>query len=143
MLGEEPERATRSGAQWAAIAVGSVGGTALALLLAMLIANLGFEYRRGSSHEGRLERLVEKAPILEQVREGLANEGTLEVARAEDAVSLARLARDWGGARGGEVLEKGTRWSSTRAFLSGDYVYILYFDGTRVLQDFTCVRRQN
>jgi len=141
VLGEEPEPAPRSGAQWAAIVVGSVSATALTLLLALLIANLGFEYRRGSSHESRLERLVEKAPTLEQVRAGLASEGAHEVAQAGDAVSLARLAQDWGGARSGEVLEKGTRWSTTRAFLAGDFVYILYFDETRVLKDSTCVLR--
>ena len=141
MLGEEPEPTPRSGAQWAAIVLGSVGATTLTLLLAMLIANLGFEYRRGSSHEGRLERLVEKRPGLEQVREGLAAEGAREVASAGDAVALARLAEAWAGAQSGEVLEKGTRWASTRAFLTGDFVYILYFDGERLLQDFTCVRR--
>jgi hypothetical protein len=141
VLGEEPEPTRRSVAQWSAIVVGSLGATAVTLLLAMLIANIGFEYRRGSSHQGRLARLVEKAPRLDQVQEGLAGEGAHEVAAAGDAAALARLAEDWGDGRRGEVLEKGARWASTRAFLTGDFVYILYFDGERVLRDFTCVRR--
>lgn len=141
MLGEEREPAERSGAQWAAIVVGSVAATALTLALAMLIANLGFESRRMGSHEGRLERLVDKAPVLEQVRAGLATEGAEEVAAALGEAGLERLAEEWGGARRDEVLEKGRRWASTRAFLTGDFVYVLYFDGTELLQDFTCVRR--
>lgn len=141
MLGEEREPAERSGAQWAAIVVGSVVATGLTLALAMVIANLGFESRRLNSHEGRLARLVDKAPVLEQVRAGLAAEGAEEVAAAEGGAALERLAGEWGGARREEVLEKGRRWASTRAFLTGDFVYVLYFDDSELLQDFTCVRR--
>jgi len=141
VLGEEHEPAERSGAQWAAIVAGSLVATALTLALALLIANLGFESRRVSSHETRLERLVEKAPVLEQVQAGLSAEGAEEVAAADAGARLALLADEWGGERRDEVMEKGERWSSTRAYLAGDFVYILYFDATRLLQDFTCVRR--
>jgi hypothetical protein len=141
VLGEEPEPPERSAAQWAAIALGSVSATALTLVLALLIANLGFESRRRGSHETRLERLVDKAPGLEQVREALLAEGAREVARARGDQGLRQLAAEWGGALEGEVLAKGERWGTTRVFATGDFVYILYFDATQVLQDFSCVRR--
>jgi len=141
MLGEAPEPQERSGKQRLAIAAGSLGVTGLALTLAMMVGTWGFEQRSSSLHRGRLERLVDRAPSLDRVVAGLADEGTLLVDSADAPAALRALAQRWGGAHADEILEKGGRWSLTRAFEAEGYVYVLYFDAQRVLQDFTCVPR--
>ena len=75
------------------------------------------------------------------MRAGLAAEGTHLVASADAPLALRSLAERWGDAHLEEVLEKGGRWRSTRAFEAEDYVYVLYFDAQQVLQDFTCFPR--
>jgi len=141
MLGEEPEPDQRSGKQWLAIAAGSLGVTGMALALAMVVGTWGFEQRRSSLHRGRLERLVDRAPSVDRVEAGLAAEGTHLVASADSPTELQALADRWGGDDAAEIVEKGSRWGSTRAFGAEGYVYVLYFDDHGVLQDFTCVPR--
>jgi len=123
-----------------ALAAASVGSV-LALLLALGLGSWAFDYRRYQQHEGRLRRLVEKAPTLDRVERGLEDEGSHLVASPAAPAALAEVARDRAGAKAAEVLEKGRRWPVTRVFEAGDMVYFLFFDGDGVLRDFTCASR--
>jgi hypothetical protein len=131
---EPPERGKR-----AAVIASAILGTSLLVGLAMSLGSWGFRYRNASLHEGRLERLVERRPRIEQVVAALLEEGATPIAAATGEAELRRLAEGHGGPRGAEIVEKGRRHARTRAFRAGDAVYVLYFDADGVLRDFTCI----
>lgn len=122
-----------------------VGGallvTAASLGLALFLGGWGFDQRRFSLHEGRLRRLLEKEPRLEQVVAGLHAEQSPAIGMARGEAELTRLAERWGGARRTLVLEKGKRWPEVHVFEATDMLYFLYFDKDGVLRDFLCVSR--
>lgn len=120
---------------------GALLATAVSLGLALFLGSWGFDQRRFSLHEGRLRRLVEKEPRLEQVVEGLRAEQSPEIGRARGEAELGRLAEKWGGLRRTQVLEKGRRWPEVHVFEAADMLYFLYFDQDLVLRDFLCVSR--
>lgn len=136
LSGEPPERGKR-----VAVIAGGLAGTALLVMLAMSLGSWGFRHRSASLHEGRLARLVERQPRLEQVVEALQAEEAAPLAAPADEAELRRLALQYGGTRAAEILEKGRRHPRTRAFRAGDAIYILYFDREAILRDFTCVTR--
>ena len=115
--------------------------TAAGLLGALWLGSWAFDMRRYSQHVGRLERLVEKEPLLDVVVKALEDEGTPLVAGADGDRDLVSLAERLGGGKRAEVLDKGKRWPRTRVFRAADMLYFLYFDGTGVLRGFTCVSR--
>jgi hypothetical protein len=134
---EEPaQRASR-----AAFLLGGVGVTGILVYFALGLGAWGFDYRRYSQHNGRLARLLAKQPQLAQVVAGLQDEGSRLVAAPEGETSLQVEAARSGGAKAGEVLEKGRRWPRTRVFLAGDMIYFIYFDEAGRMRDFTCVSR--
>jgi hypothetical protein len=133
---EPPDRGKR-----AAVIAGGILGTALLVGLAMSLGSWGFRYRSASLHEGRLERLVERQPRIEQVVEALLAEGATPLAAPAGEAELRGLADGQGGSRAAEILDKGRRHARTRAFRAGDAVYVLYFDADGVLRDFTCLTR--
>jgi hypothetical protein len=124
-----------------AILAASLLLTLLAAYAAFMLGGWGFDTRRFSQHEGRLQRLVAQAPRLDQVVAGLENEGSRLLAAPRDEGELRRRASEWGKGKSGEIVEKGRRWPQTRVFRAGDMVYFLYFDGAGVMRDFTCVSR--
>lgn len=119
----------------------SLALTALAAYLAFLLGAFGFDTRRFAQHERRLERLRAKQPRLEQVVQGLEEEGSRLLAAPASDDELRQVAAARGGRRAAEVVAKGRRWGQTRVFLAADMVYFLYFDGEGVLRDFTCASR--
>lgn len=121
--------------------VGSVALTALTLYLALMLGAWGFGYRRFAAHGGRLSRLLKQTPRLDQVVEGLRNDGSPLLDSPAGPEQLRDAAARWGGARRDEVVEKGARWPQTRVFLAGDMIYFIYFDTDGVMKDFTCVSR--
>lgn len=122
-----------------------VGGallvTAASLGLALFLGSWGFDQRRFSLHEGRLRRLLDKEPRLEQVVEGLRAEQSPEIGMARTEAEQRRLAERWGGSRLPQVLEKGRHWPEVHVFEATDMLYFLYFDQDLVLRDFLCVSR--
>ena len=124
-----------------AIVLGSFAFTAGAAYLAFLLGAFGFDTRRFLQHEGRLRRLLAQQPRLEQVAQGLEEEGSRLLAAPVGSADLRRLAAERGGPRAKEIVEKGTRWPQTRAFLAADMIYVIYFDEDGVMRDFTCVSR--
>jgi hypothetical protein len=122
---------SRAGNLRLAIIAGSLAVTAGTAALAFLLGGVGYDVRRFSIHEGRLERLVAKEPTLEQVTEGLAAEGARLV--AGDGIDA--------GPRQAEVAEKARRWGTVRVFETADMLYFLYFDSEGTLREFTLVSR--
>ncbi|SRR5258708_4052327 len=124
-----------------AIVAGSLAATLLACYAAFLLGSWGFDTRRFAQHHGRLQRLLAQAPRLDQVVQGLENEGSLLLAAPGDESEVRKVALARGGLKSHEILEKGRQWPRMRVFAAGDMVYFLYFDGEGVMRDFTCVSR--
>jgi len=122
-----------------AIVLGSLALTAAGAYLAFLLGAVGFDTRRFTQHEGRLRRLLARQPRIEQVVQGLEEEGSHLLAAPVGPAEVRQLAAERGGPRAKEIVEKGTRWPQTRAFLAADMIYFIYFDGDGVMRDFTCV----
>jgi hypothetical protein len=127
----DPERRKR-----VVIVTGSLAVTALFAWLAFMLGTWGFEARNYVQHQQRLRNLVAKKPRLEQVVQALTEEGSPPVASPASEAELARLAREKGGARAAEILEKGRRWPQTRVFRAGSMLYFLFFDADGVLRDY-------
>lgn len=140
----DPETAPRpseSPARRAAFLALALVLTGLLASLALVLGAWGFDYRRYSQHNGRLRRLLDQTPSLDQVVEGLRDDGSPLVASPEGEAALLAEAARRGGRRAAEVVEKGRRWPRTRVFVAGDMVYFVYFDETGRMRDFTCVSR--
>jgi hypothetical protein len=108
-------------------------------LLAFLLGARYFNFRRHHVHETRLQRMLVKNPTLDQVTEGLRNEGSLLIEAPRDARELEPVVQRLGGEKKDEILEKGRSWETTRVFRAGDMLYFLFFDGNGVLRDFSFV----
>jgi hypothetical protein len=98
-----------------------------------------FQVRRVSTHATRLERLLQKAPNLEQVTEGLRMEESPLLASPAGEPALREAASRWGREKEGEVVAKGRRWPKIRVFRAGDMIYFLYFDEAGILRDYLYV----
>jgi hypothetical protein len=123
------------------IIAGSVLVTGLLLTLALLLGNAAFNARRFTQHETRLKKLLPHQPRLEQVVQGLRDEGTPLLASVATGEELRRVAQEKGLTRQAEILEKGRRFPQVRVFLAADMIYFIYFDADGVMRDFTCVSR--
>jgi hypothetical protein len=123
----------------AVIVLGALTGTGLMLWAVLLLGSWGYEIRRLSYHQARLQRLVERQPRLDVVTVALEEEGSPLVAAPRDEQALREAAARWGGGRRDEILQKGLHWSATRAHRAGDVTYFLYYDTSGVLKDYTCV----
>jgi hypothetical protein len=123
------------------IVAASLTVTAVTALLAFVLGSWGFETRRYGQHLGRLRRLLEQKPTLEQVVQGLEAEASHLIGAPRDPEELARVAAERGGAVAATVREKGRRWPQTRVFLAGDMVYFIFFDERGVMVDFVFVSR--
>jgi hypothetical protein len=111
--------------------------TAGGLLAALWLGSWAFDVHRRLQHEGRLERLLAKKPVLDLVVQALEEEGTPLVARADTEAELRAVADRFAGAQAAEVLDKGGRFGHTRVFRSGDRLYFIYFDRDEVMSGFT------
>jgi hypothetical protein len=98
-----------------------------------------FDMRRVSTHATRLQHLLQAAPTLDQVTEGLRLEGSPLLGSPEGEEALREAAKRWGREEQSEVVAKGRRWPKTRVFRAGDMVYFLYFDDAGVLRDYLYV----
>ena len=124
-----------------AVVAGAVAVTALAAWLAFLLGAVGFDTRRFGMHEGRLRRLAAMQPTVEQVTQGLNDEGSPLLSTATDEASLRRAVARYGAARSADLLDKGRRFPQARVFLASDMIYFIYFDAAGVMRDFACVSR--
>jgi hypothetical protein len=133
----QPEQKQKS--KTIAIVVGSLALAAIPLSLALFLGTWGFEYRGLSLHQGRLERLVQRQPKLEQVMAGLEAEGSALLAAPSDQAALAAAAVRWGREHAPALQKKASEHAQTRVFRAGDFIYFLYFDADDVLRDFAVI----
>jgi hypothetical protein len=132
-----PEDRTK---RWVAL-IGGLAVTALLVYLAFLLGAWGFDTRRFSQHERRLHGLLVRSPTLGQVEQAFEEEGTRLLARPHDREELLRVAAERGRTRADDVVDKGTRWPTTRVFVAGDMVYFVFFDRDGVMRDYLIASR--
>jgi len=126
-----------------AIVLGSVVATGVMLALALLLGSWGYSHRALTTHHGRLARLVEQQPTLDQVVQGLEDEGSPLLASPRDETALRQaisvLPRD----TQDQIVQKGKGWPIVRVFRSGEALYVLFFDANEILRDFACAMGQD
>jgi hypothetical protein len=111
--------------------------TAVLAAIAFWLGAWAFGFRVYHQHEQRLRNMLQAHPTVHQVVEGLRNESAPLVAAPADSASLEKAATDYGGAKAPEILAKAKRWPRVRVFLAGDLVYVIYFDETDHMRDYT------
>jgi hypothetical protein len=121
------------------VVASSLAASATLFGIAFWLGAAYFEVRRVSTHATRLEHLLQKAPTLEQVTEGLRMEESPLLGSPAGEPALREAAVRWGREKQGEVVAKGRRWPKTRVFRAGDMIYFLYFDEAGVLRDYLYV----
>ena len=121
------------------ILAGAFAATAAIFGLAFLLGTWGFEYRRYSQHQRRLQRVVEQEPTIDRLTLGLAEEGAAVLAAPETPEEADRLILAHGGDRVTEMREKLERWGHLVVYRAADMLYFVFFDDDQVMRDFTCV----
>lgn len=121
------------------ILVGAFVVTAVTFALAFLLGAWGFDYRRFSQHEKRLQRVMQQEPTIDRLTVGLADEGATVLSAPQTAEEVQTAIADHGGERTRELHEKARRWGHLRVFQAADMVYFVFFDDDGVMRDFTCV----
>ena len=121
------------------VLAGAFTTTAAILALALSLGSWGFDYRRYSLHEGRLERVLQQEPTMPRLTEGLAEEGASVLAAPASPEEIEEAIRAHGGARVAEIRSKLGRWGHLRIYRAGDMLYFVFYDDAEVMRDFTCV----
>ncbi len=109
--------------------------TAIGLITALIFGSVNYRFRRAVLHERRLVGLLEEEPTIHQITEGLREKAPL-LASPEGKDEVGHLVTRWVAKRD-EILEKSSKWSSTRVFDAGDMIYFIYFDAQGIMRDFT------
>ena len=135
------ERTESAGPSRAAVLAASVAITAGVAYLAFLLGAWGFNMRRYSQHERRLQKVLLATPRIDQVVGGLEDEGSRLIASARGAEELRAVAARHAGAQAGAVVEKGASWAQTRVFAAGDMLYFIFFDEDGVMRGFALATR--
>jgi hypothetical protein len=123
------------------ILAGAAVVTLASLALALLLGSAGFDFRRYTQHQRRLDKVMREQPTADRLTRGLADEGTPLVAVLTTRDEVAREAAARGGKKAAEVREKASRYAQTRVYQTADMLYFVYFDAAGVMRDFTCVSR--
>ena len=131
MIGDPPPRERRT--QVLALAGGVLAAGGLAALV-LTLGSWAYQHRRYTLHDGRLKRLVEQHPTIEDARQGILAEAGNR-ALPPPPQDLRAFAARWP-ARTDEILRKRERWPLIRMYDAGGLVYLLYFDAAGRLQDY-------
>jgi len=126
-----PERPKRT----AAIA-GALALTGALAWLAITLGTVAYQARVVAMHNRRLQGMLAAKPLEAQVVAGLEAEGTMprDIARtADEREALARRATP----PRAHVLAPGATVAVTRAFVSGEMLYLVHFDATGTMVGFT------
>lgn len=135
------ERDDRPGPSRAAVLLAAVAITAGVAYLAFLLGAWGFNTRRYSQHERRMQKVLLATPRMDQVVRGLEDEGSRLIAAASGRDELRALATRYAGAQAAAVVEKGSAWPQTRVFAAGDMFYFVFFDEAGVMRGFALATR--
>jgi len=119
------------------VAAGSVGVTAVLVVLVLSLGGWAYQHRRSSLHDGRLRHLVAEHPSADRASRGiLAEPGNWPIATPASDEELRQLAGRWSRSRTDEVVAKRRRWKELRIFGVRDVAYFLYFDDEDRLRDY-------
>ena len=121
------------------ILLGAFVVAAATLALALMLGSWGFEYRRHSQHQTRLQRVMEQEPTIARLTEGFADEGTTVLAAPETAEAVEAALTTHGGAAVEALREKARKWPSLRVYRTVGMIYFIFFDDDEVMRDFACV----
>jgi hypothetical protein len=130
-----------AGPSRAAILTASVALTAGVAYLAFLLGAWGFNTRRYSQHERRMQKVLLARPNLDQVTRGLEDEGSALIATARGSRELERVAAEYAGERARAVVEKGEGSAETRVFRAADMIYFVFFDQAGVMRGYAIASR--
>ena len=117
----------------AGLAIAVVG-----LLIALYLGVFGYDIRRTTLHEGRLQGVLEQEPTLRQVVVGLQEKAPL-VASPQGERELEEWLAKWGDQKKDEILQKSRQWPITRVFDAGDMIYFIFFDEKEIMRDFVYI----
>jgi hypothetical protein len=118
---------------------GALVVTLSALALALLLGSAGFDFRRYTQHEGRLRKVLQEAPSVERLTQGLREEGTPLVAAPSGPDETERVIASRGGRKAAELRAKSARYPRLRVYRATDMLYFVYFDADGLMRDFSCV----
>ena len=124
-----------------AILAVSVALTAGVAYLAFLLGAWGFDTRRFSQHERRMQKVLLAKPRVDQVVRGLEDEGSPLIASATGPRELDVVAARYAGERSDAVVERGAGAAQTRVFRAGDMIYFVFFDEGGVMNGFSIASR--
>ena len=130
---------TEDGRKRLVIAVGSVAVTAFFVWLAFLLGGWGFDTRRYTQHNLRMQGMLKKKPRLEQVVRGLEDAGIPQLGAPKGEAEVARLIPPRAGPRAQPILEKARRWPQVRVFRAEDMLYFVFFDADGNMRDYALV----
>jgi hypothetical protein len=123
------------------ILAGAFVVTVATLVIALGLGSLGFDYRRYTQHERRMRRVLEQHPTVEQLTQGLADDGSPLVADARTPAEIDRAIATHGDDRVAALREKARKWDRLRVYTAGDMLYFVFFDRDGIMQDFALVSR--
>jgi hypothetical protein len=118
------------------VAGGSLLATAALVALVFSLGSWAYQHRRDTLHDGRLRRMLEQKPSLEQVTQGLLEEGNHALPTPRTEQELRGLFSGVSAARADDAVKKAHTWPTLRVFAARETVYILYFDDGGVLRDY-------
>lgn len=113
--------------------------TGAAFALAFLLGAAYFEARRFAAHDTRLQRMLAQGPRLEQVSEGLRDDGSPLLAAPRDEAELRALVARFRGQKLDEIVAKARHWPTTRVYQASDMLYVIYFDAAGTMRDYVCI----
>jgi hypothetical protein len=125
-----------------AIVAGSLAVTGLLVTLVFSLGGWAYQHRRFTLHDGRLRRLVEQHPPVDQVTQALlAESGNWTIPTPATEAELRSLAARWPTAHVDDIVAKRKKWKQLLVFGVRDTAYFLYFDEQGKLQDYAIATR--
>lgn len=136
---DDPDAARPAGTRRALITALALLATVAAFALAFLLGAAYFQSRRYTAHDTRLQRMLAQSPQLDQVTEGLRDDGSPLLAAPRDEAELRALVGRFRGQKLDEILTKARRWPVTRVYRASDMLYVIYFDAGGTMRDYVCI----
>jgi hypothetical protein len=123
------------------ILAGAAAVTLGSLTLALILGSAGFDFRRYTQHQRRLQKVMREQPTVDLLTRAFQEEGTTLLAAPATPEEKERAIAGHGRQKTAEIREKSARHAQTRVYQTADMLYFVYFDEKGVMRDFTCVSR--
>ncbi len=135
----EPPAGSQSGRRRAASLCAASLVTLAAFSLAFVLGAAYFDSRRFSAHVTRLQRMQAQSPNVEQVTQGLLDDGSPLVLTPRDETELRAWVTGVDVARRDELLDQWRRFPLARVYRAADMFYVIFFDAQGTMRDFACL----